>query len=346
MKVYYIANINDAMEKNDFVRAERLCLNSLKMHPKNPWLLSRLSSSLYQQGRHKQALQVSKKAFMLAPTHPLIIWDYANSLASNGKHNEAINIYKRIIKQKIRYIAVTSGKDTKWARSLKNDCRYAISLCYSRINDYREAIQWMQKHLKNRSISTPSLWEENKVKKKHKELLHKASIKKRAKLIEIYYEQEKWSKAKHLLLQVLRESPGDIWFLAILSSIYYEEKNYKKAYTTIKKAMKLEPEEPLVMWHYTGSLDSLNRPKDAIQVYKKIINKGVNKIAFIDTTEGIRWARSLINDCMYRIGLCYKDVGNPKQAKIWLKKHIENRRPGIPSIYTLREVKKELSELY
>jgi tetratricopeptide (TPR) repeat protein len=146
-------------------------------------------------------------------------------------------------------------------------------------------------------------------------------------------------------LESAERSPNDAYLLSKLSSTHYELYQYREALGIIKKALKVAPEEPLVLWHYAGSLDALNHDQEAINVYKKIIGKGAYRIAFIDTSEGIRWARSLMNDCRYRIGLCYRDMGNLSLGAKWIKQHLKNRRLGIPSIYSTARVKKKLTEL-
>ena len=144
-------------------------------------------------------------------------------------------------------------------------------------------------------------------------------------LIETLYEKEQWARVQKLVKKELKNNPNDTWYLGILSSTYYEQKKYIKALAIIKKAIRLTPEEPLLMWHYAGTLYGLGKAKNAINIYKKILKKSIRQIAFIDTTEGISWAKSLINDCRYRIGLCYRDLGKREIALRWIKLHLKKR---------------------
>jgi tetratricopeptide (TPR) repeat protein len=50
-----------------------------------------------------------------------------------------------------------------------------------------------------------------------------------------------------------------------LSSCYYELRDYKKALSYAKKAYKLNPNSPLVLWDYTGAFKEVNR-----KVFKKV----------------------------------------------------------------------------
>ena len=136
--------------------------------------------------------------------------------------------------------------------------------------------------------------------------------------------KEDWVKARPLIKKAIKKYPDDFYLLTQLAVTYYEQKNYEQAFEAIKKAYELEPTEPLVMWHYAGTLDMLGDKPKAIDVFKRIVKKGPEKIAYIDTTEGLRRAKSLINDCNYLIGMCYKDIGKKSLAYKWLTNHLEN----------------------
>lgn len=166
-----------------------------------------------------------------------------------------------------------------------------------------------------------------------------------AKKIETYISREEWPKARLLIEKELKKSPDDHWLLTRLSSIYYEEYEYEKSLELSKKAIKLAQQCPLVLWDYAGSLDMVGKHKEAIAIWKKLIKKGIEAIAYGECGEGIRWARSLLNDCRYRISWSYEKLGNLEDAIKFLQDHIANRSPGIPSIYGLSGVKRELSDL-
>ena len=85
--------------------------------------------------------------------------------------------------------------------------------------------------------------------------------------------------------------------------------------------------------------------QEAIKVYKQIIRRGVHSIAYDECGEGVRRARSLINDCRYRLGLIYARIGNTYLAKKYLQEHIDHRNRNTPSIYNLKNVKTKLKQL-
>lgn len=164
-------------------------------------------------------------------------------------------------------------------------------------------------------------------------------------LIEDYIHRQQWKKARSLILKELRIDRDDHWLISRLATTYYEEGNYEKALELEKEARKLSPRCPLVLWGYANALDMLRQETKAIRVWKQLLRRGEDDIAKGECGEGVRWTRSLLNDCRYRIALAYRDLGKFDIALQYLKEHIENRSPGIPSIYPLSEVKKKLAQL-
>ncbi len=166
--------------------------------------------------------------------------------------------------------------------------------------------------------------------------------KKIVKKIQKYSEKERWDKAEQLLLGLLEKDPDDHWVLTKLASTYYEEYNYKKALKYSEKALKIAPSCPLVNWDYACALDMMNRKKEAIKIWKKLLNRKLEDIAFGECGEGIRWSKSLLNDCRYRIGVSYLEMGKNAYALKYLNEHIKNRKRGLPSLYSKKEVLKKV----
>jgi tetratricopeptide (TPR) repeat protein len=157
------------------------------------------------------------------------------------------------------------------------------------------------------------------------------------------YDEEKWVEARTVLFELINKEPDNHWLFSRLASTYYEERKYEKALEYSEKALHLKPHCPLVLWDYAGELDMLGRDEEAIIVYKKVIHRGVNRVAYEECGEGIRWARSLVNDCSYRLGLAYASIGDFHLAGKYIKRHIANRNRNCSSIYNLRTVKRRLT---
>ena len=65
----------------------------LKAEPRHHWVLTRISSEYYEQGKYALALKYAEKAFAEVPSCPLVLWDLAGALQALGRHNEALDLY-------------------------------------------------------------------------------------------------------------------------------------------------------------------------------------------------------------------------------------------------------------
>jgi len=163
--------------------------------------------------------------------------------------------------------------------------------------------------------------------------------------IESLLRKESWKQARKVIRIELAKDPKSHWLLTRLSATYYEERRYKLALKCVKKARLIAPECPLVIWDYAGSLDMLGREEAAITIWKKLISRGERSIAFDECGEGLRWARSLINDCYYRIGNSYREIGNERLARSFIRKHLRGRKPRLPSLYEAKKIRRKFPEV-
>lgn len=155
---------------------------------------------------------------------------------------------------------------------------------------------------------------------------------------------EEWERARALIEAGLREEPESHWLLARLSLTYYEQQRYADALTYVERALSLAPNCPLVLWDYAGTLEMLGRPAEALAVYERLVERGVEAVAYGECGEGRAWARGLIADCHYRRAGCLETLGRPDEALRELEAHLDLRGPGCRSIYTLASIKKKLKD--
>jgi predicted Zn-dependent protease len=166
-----------------------------------------------------------------------------------------------------------------------------------------------------------------------------------SKAIEKLIDAEDWKGARRLIRAALRKEPDDHWLLTRLGLTYYEEHNYKKALFYETQALKLAPKCPLVLWDYAGTLEMLGRDKEAIAIYRKLVKRGVDKIAYGECGEGRTRARGLVADCLYRIATCYEEAGQHRKALAYYDRHLGQRGAGCESIYPITGVKSHVKEL-
>jgi tetratricopeptide (TPR) repeat protein len=163
--------------------------------------------------------------------------------------------------------------------------------------------------------------------------------------VESCIKHERWKEAQRLIRRALRAEPDSHWYWATLGLTYHEQFDYDKSLECAEKALELAPHCPLVLWHYAGALHMQGLAKEALAVWKKLIKRGVNAIAHGECGEGIASARSLVNDCNYRVASCYAWIGQKALAARYFRRYLENRHKGVRSVYSLADVKKEFAEI-
>jgi tetratricopeptide (TPR) repeat protein len=158
--------------------------------------------------------------------------------------------------------------------------------------------------------------------------------------IETAIRLENWKKARQLIRGALGREPGSHWLITRLGLTYYEERAYRASLSYSRRALKLAPECPLALWDHAGSLQMLGRHRMALRIYRQILSRGVEELAYGDCGEGRRWARGLVADCLYRQAHSYKKLKEREAAINSYRKHLRMRGPGCKSIYAVHIVRK------
>ena len=161
--------------------------------------------------------------------------------------------------------------------------------------------------------------------------------------VEDLLEKEAYTEARPVIRRALRADPEDHWLWSCLATTYYEKGNYRRSLEYEAKAVELAPRCPAALTGYADRLYLLGRVGEAMAVYRRILNRGVESLARGPCGEGRRSALALMNHCRYRIALCYRDGGEYRPAIQWLKKHLAHRARGIPCVFPIREVRSQLS---
>lgn len=178
--------------------------------------------------------------------------------------------------------------------------------------------------------------------------MNKVKVNKYQKKLNKYYyhfNMKNWLAARNILLSLEKEGNKGYWIYTCISACTYELRDYKNALKYSKIAYKINPKSPLVLWDYAGVLIMLNREKDAIKFYKLILSKTLEDIGKVQTTEGIRWAKSLLNNCRFKMGIAYFRIYKDKLAKRYFLEHLKNRKRGLPSLFSKNDVNRYLKRL-
>ncbi len=286
----------------------------------------------YKRGDLTRARRLCERAYRLAPQDPDVVWDYASFLKNSGHEREALKLFRRLLSRRPeRLISAPDGHDREWLRSLRNDCRLMIGSCYFRLHRSALAEKWLRDYLRHLGPRTASLYKKTVATQMLESIANYRSV-------DQLMDEGRWAKAKSLIRKELKKRPHDFFWLAELAFINHEEANYDSALVTIRKALELAPGEPLVMYYHALILRSSGRPTEAIEVLRRIIGKGERRIGIVETKEGIRWARSLMNDSRYEMALCFEALKDFQSARRWLKLYAKGKKRGISSWYGAAEV--------
>jgi tetratricopeptide (TPR) repeat protein len=113
------------------------------------WLLTRLSTTYYEEQNYPEALKWVEQAYKHAPNCPLVLWDLAGTLDALGRSADALAIYLKLLDRPIDAIAEDEcGEGRAWAMGLLADCLYRAGLCAKHLGHGKLAISVFEAYLR------------------------------------------------------------------------------------------------------------------------------------------------------------------------------------------------------
>lgn len=173
-------------------------------------------------------------------------------------------------------------------------------------------------------------------------------MKNKAKISELlneYIMTENWQAAKKILENELKNEPEDHFLLTQLGEVFYEMHEYEKAIQLTEKAYTLAPDCPLASNNHAVALYMNEKNSEAIEIWEILLTKDIHEIADDECGDGIQFAKSLINDIRFRIGDAYLAKKNKEKALNYYQSHLDNRKRGLFSNFTKKEVENEIKDL-
>ncbi len=163
--------------------------------------------------------------------------------------------------------------------------------------------------------------------------------------IERLIQRKKWQQARALLQDELVFAPADHWIWLTLGLTYYEQKQYEKALACSKRAIELEPNCPLALWHYAGCLFMTGQESSAYAIWSLLLSRDLEDIAEGECGEGMDWAMQLVNDVHFRLGRYFEWKNDPESARASYEKYLHNRAHGVGSIYDERQARLRIADI-
>jgi hypothetical protein len=144
-------DIEQNIEEDKYAEAREILIKYLTIEPNNHWILTRISSTYYEEFNYMKALEFAQKAYKVSPNCPLVLWDLAGALDMVNKEKEAIDIWSSLInKGELALAFEECGEGLRSARAFINDSRYRIGLSYKDLEENNKAKKYIKIHLENR----------------------------------------------------------------------------------------------------------------------------------------------------------------------------------------------------
>lgn len=154
-----------------------------------------------------------------------------------------------------------------------------------------------------------------------------------------------WRKTLAAAKEGLSVFPNDHWLAAKMGEALLEGREPERALSEYRRAERLKPSCPLVLWGLAGTLDALGQREEAARLYRRLTNRGPTRIAHGECGEGLSWSRGLVADAYYRRGLIAESQGDPELSLNMYRRYLATVGPGVTSIYSPVVIKNRLRNL-
>jgi predicted Zn-dependent protease len=134
------------------------------------------------------------------------------------------------------------------------------------------------------------------------------------------FELNRYATIERLVRRELAKAPRDHWLLSRLSSAVYEQRRYAEALSLARRAQRIAPYCPMVLWDLAGAHDMLGQEERAIAIWHGLIRRGVERLATEECGEGRRDARVLVANCWFRLAKMEAQRGRAVMARRALAK--------------------------
>jgi predicted Zn-dependent protease len=333
--------IDVLIDEDKYAQARSKIRPLLRSLPKDPWLLHAMTLSYYWERDYRQAIKFSALAVAVAPNEPACLWDHGRVLARLRKPKDAIRFLEKLIRMGAVKAGIQSTMGTRWARELINDARFLVTECYLDVRNRKAARKHILAHLRLRGQGVPSVF----FRRDADRLLIETGLSARTSEIDALIQADKYSEACVRICPLLRHFPTDAYLLNDMALAYYERRMYKRALQYSLEAVAITPNDPLYLFNHAGILGMVGKVADSIRVFEKIIKMGPVRAGTVECSEGVTWARSLINDARFRVADFYLDAGECDKAHRYVHQHLRLRTEGVRSMYPRRDAVKLLKKI-
>ena len=329
--------------------------DKLLQHPDDYEILSDISRLKYELGEPSEALKYARQARSIAPHDYSVLFNYALSLFGNDEYNAAFDAFNDIIQGGMQAISdSTCRRDTRHSKSIYIDSYLLAGLCRLYRNDFDQAERLLIEHINLRRRGIYSGTSLASVKKSlsqainhiyQEQYMGQIEGSKFQQLYDSVRKNENETERYTFLKSYFLKYPEDYFILVELSSVANNLDYHEEALKYSEKAMQIEPADYLVKYTYSIALIGVGENESAAKILKQILRSDINDIAYGEHGEGMKYAKQIMNDSIYLLGVSYLNRKRKDLAKQYFKKHLANRQKGIPSDFNKVTVIKKLQEV-
>lgn len=307
-------------------------------------------------GKFLEALQEIRLARESEPNDLLVDYSEACILFTIGQYRHADALYQRILSMDTDEWSIKScGRGKAWSNSIRLDCLYEQARCKICIGDYISGIALMEKHLSMRRRGLYSEFSKKEVEQdlfirrielreqrisisNNARIMSKSQSRRFASHLHELKEVGDYNKIKLFLLRKIRLYPDEYYLHIQLAETYDSLGEYNKALFHAKKAYVSAGYDPLCQYVLAKALMKQELFSESLIVANNLLQVDINEIAYGSNGEGMRWAKSIINDTLFIKAFSLTKLGKKEEAYSLILQLYHQRR-GIYSDFTIKQVK-------
>ena len=317
------------------------------------------TNKLYDSGKYLEALQKIRLARKLEPNDLLVDYSEAGILFAIGQYCQADTIYQNILSMGAEEFTIKScGRGKSWSDTIILDSSYEQARCKICMGDYITGISLMEKHLSMRRRGLHSEFSKKEVQQdlfirkiEQRELSEQCfSLSSNARIMSktqshrfsshLHDLQDVGdnSKIKLFLLRKIRLFPDEYYIHILLAETYDVLGKFNKALFHAKAAYSSARYDPLCQYVLAKSLMKQEFFIESLIAANNLLQVDINEIAYGPNGEGMRWAKSIVNDVTFIKAFSLNKLGEKSKAHSLIIEHLSHRK-GIYSDFNIVQVK-------
>lgn len=320
------------------------------------WKLIEQSNKLYDSGKYLEALQKIRHARKLEPNDLLVDYSEAGILFAIGQYYQSDTIYQKILSMGAEDFSIKScGRGKSWSNTIILDSLYEQARCKICMGDYITGISLMEKHLSMRRRGLYSEFSKKEV--EHDLFVRKIELREQSfslsNMGRIMSKSQSHRFSSHLhelqevgdnkkiklfLLRKIRLFPDEYYLHILLAETYDALGKFNKALFHAKAAYAIARYDPLCQFVLAKSLMRQEFFIESLAAANSLLQVDINEIAYGPNGEGMRWAKSIVNDATFIKAFSLNKLGEKSKAHSLIIEHISHRK-GIYSDFNIVQVK-------